>query len=74
MSKSRVKCLKNLHGSSPIQILKVMKDYLKKRKLRKGDEAWIVVDRDKWKENDLDALVEWKKEKGNFHLALSSIC
>lgn len=72
MSKSTVKCLNNLHGTSPIQILKVMKTDLKKRRLRKGDEAWIVVDRDIWESEDLDALVEWAKENGNFYLALSN--
>ena len=72
MSKSTVKCLNNLHGTSPIQILKVMKTDLKKRQLRKGDEAWIVVDRDIWESEDLNALVEWAKENGNFHLALSN--
>lgn len=72
MSKSTVKCLNNLHGTSPIHILKVMKTDLKKRRLRKGDEAWIVVDRDIWESEDLDALVEWAKENGNFYLALSN--
>ena len=72
MSKSTVKCLNNLHDTSPVQILKVIKTDLKKRRLRKGDEAWIVVDRDIWEPEELNALVEWANKNGNFHLALSN--
>ncbi|WP_320043442.1 RloB family protein [uncultured Desulfobacter sp.] len=72
MSKSRVTCLKNIHGSSPSQILKIIQKGLKNKNLRKGDEAWIVVDRDSWAIDDLNALVEWKNKKGNYHLALSN--
>jgi len=72
MSKSRVTCLKNIHGSSPSQILKIIQNGLKNKNLRKGDEAWIVVDRDSWEIDDLNSLVEWQNKKGNYHLALSN--
>lgn len=72
MSKSVVKCLNNLHGSSPLQILKVIKEYIKKKGLGKNDEAWLVVDRDKWEFGDLNELVKWSKEKENYNLALSN--
>ena len=64
MSKVRITCLKNIHGSSPSQILKVMQNGLKRRRLVKGDEAWIVVDRDLWKIDDLETLVEWQCSGG----------
>ncbi len=66
------KCLKNLHGSSPKQILKVMKDHIKANGLDKRDEAWLVVDRDDWSEDHLKTLLAWTKEKKNYHLALSN--
>lgn len=37
-------------SSSPLQALERMRSHLKLKKLRKGDEAWIVVDKDNWKE------------------------
>ena len=66
------KCLKNLHGSSPKHILKIMKDHIKANGLNKRDEAWLVVDRDDWTEDQLKALVEWTKEKESYHLGLSN--
>ncbi len=35
----RVNCLKGRHDSSPPQVLKRMKDYLRREKLRHSDEA-----------------------------------
>ncbi len=66
------KCLKNLHGSSPKQILKIMKDHLRANILNNRDEAWLVVDKDDWTDVQLNDLVAWTKEKKNYHLALSN--
>lgn len=68
-----VKCLKRPSTkSSPIQVLKKMKSYLHKESLRKTDEAWVVVDKDAWTENQLRELLDWSKEKNNRGLALSN--
>lgn len=66
------KCLKNIHGSSPKQILKLMRDHIKAKGLDKRDEAWLVVDKDCWPEDQLNALIKWTKEKENYYLALSN--
>ncbi len=68
-----VKCLKRPSTeSSPIQVLKKMQNYLRKESLRKTDEAWIVVDRDDWTEDQLKELVEWANKSENHGFALSN--
>jgi len=48
-----VECLKSKHNSSPPQVLKRMQKRLKKEALRKSDEAWLVVDKDQWTDEQL---------------------
>ena len=68
-----VKCLKRpLTESSPIQVLKRMEGYLRKESLRKTDEAWIVVDKDDWMEDQLRELLQWAKKSENHGFALSN--
>ena len=68
-----VKCLKRPSTeSSPNQVLKKMQGYLRKESLRKTDEAWIVVDKDDWTENQLRELLQWAKKSENHGFALSN--
>ena len=68
-----VKCLKRPSTeSSPIQVLKKMQGYLRKESLRKTDEAWIVVDKDDWTEDQLKELLQWAKKSENYGFALSN--
>lgn len=68
-----VKCLKRASTkSSPIRVLKEMQSYLRKESLRKTDEAWIVVDKDAWTEDQLRELLEWAKKSENYGFALSN--
>ena len=68
-----VKCLKRPSTeSSPIQVLKKMQGYLRKESLRKTDEAWIVVDKDDWTEDQLRELLQWAKKSENYGFALSN--
>src|SRR5262245_60057156 len=68
-----VKCLKRPSTeSSPIQVLKKMQGYLRKESLRKTDEAWIVVDKDAWTEDQLRELLQWAKKSENHGVALSN--
>lgn len=68
-----VKCLKRPSTeSSPIQVLKRMQGYLRKESLRKTDEAWIVVDKDDWTEDQLKELLKWAKKSENRGFALSN--
>jgi hypothetical protein len=67
-----VKCLGGKHDSSPSGVLKRMKEFLRTEALEKSDEAWLVVDKDHWKDDQLDELEEWAGQEGNFHFALSN--
>jgi hypothetical protein len=66
-----IKCLKG-KGSSPLQVLKRMKEHIKGERLRANDEAWLIIDRDQWSEEDIDRLYSWTKESKNYGLALSN--
>jgi len=68
----RVTCLKGKHDSSPPQVLKRMESYIKKDGLKKTDEAWLVVDKDNWSEEQLTQLYQWSQEAENYGLALSN--
>ncbi|NHQ60772.1 RloB domain-containing protein [Chlorobium sp. BLA1] len=68
----KITCLKNKNKSAPKQILCKLTKYLSVEKIRKSDEAWIVVDRDRWKTEDLNALYQWSIEKENYGFCLSN--
>ena len=55
-----------------MQVLKKMQGYLRKESLRKTDEAWIVVDKDDWTEDQLKELLQWAKKSENYGFALSN--
>lgn len=66
-----IQCLKGKH-SSPSYLLKQMKEFIKKEKLQKTDEAWLVIDKDEWTEEQLRELYEWSQGKENYGFALSN--
>ncbi len=68
----RVSCLKSSHGSSPLHVLKRMEDHLRQVELRSTDEAWLVVDKDQWTDEQLVQLHEWATSRDNFGFALSN--
>lgn len=68
----RVNCLKGNHDSSPPQVLKRMKEFLAQETLKRSDEAWLVVDKDKWTEDQLSQLYAWAQSEDNYGLALSN--
>ncbi|MHB1606662.1 MAG: RloB family protein [Leptospirales bacterium] len=68
----RINCLKGDHASSPPQVLKRMKDHLKKETLLPSDEAWLVVDKDQWTDEQLNKLHSWSLEKDHYGFALSN--
>lgn len=59
-------------SSSPLQALERMRSHLESKKLRKGDEAWIVVDKDNWNNHDLAQLFNWSLGSENYGFALSN--
>lgn len=66
-----VRCLSKKKKSAPRQVLKEMERHIRKEGLRKNDEAWIVVDRDRWTEEQLTEIFEWSQRKPNYNFALS---
>lgn len=70
----QINCLKGRHNSSPHGVLKRMKEHLKREALQGSDEAWLVVDKDNWNDEQLRALFEWSQSHSNFGLALSNPC
>jgi len=74
-SKNTVVHVKHLKGnkqSSPGQVLKRMRNYLKDNRLKDGDEAWLVVDRDQWPEDQLLQLHKWRQTNSRYGLAVSN--
>lgn len=67
-----VKCLGATHKNAPRQVLKTMSRHLKKVGLGASDEAWIVVDKDQWSEDDLAQLLEWSRSDTRYGLAVSN--
>lgn len=68
----RVNCLKASKDSSPLQVLKRMEEHLQHENLRASDEAWLVVDRDQWTDEQLDKLHTWAQTRANYGFALSN--
>jgi len=68
----RVSCLKGKHDSSPPQVLKRMTDHLESEGLKSSDEAWLVVDKDQWTDEQLTQLHQWSLQQENYGFALSN--
>ena len=67
-----IKFLKGGDRSAPTQVLKRMRGYLEEINLGSPDEAWLVVDKDQWTDEQLLQLHEWAEEAGNYGFALSN--
>ena len=67
-----VNCLKGNNNSSPPQVLKRMENYIKEKSLRASDEAWLVVDKDQWTDEQLAQLHEWSQGHDNYGFALTN--
>jgi hypothetical protein len=59
-------------SSNPMGVLKAMKRHIEKEPLRRGDEAWIVIDRDHWAETELNDVASWANSQPNHGMALSN--
>jgi len=59
-------------SSSPIAVLKRMQKYVRDCELREKDELWLVIDKNQWRVEDLDALFDWTKLDDNRNLAVSN--
>lgn len=67
----RVVCLKS-NPSAPLYVLNRMKDHLKQELLENADEAWLVVDKDQWPDEQLAKLHAWSQDADNYGFALSN--
>lgn len=68
----QVSCLKGRSDSSPPQVLKRMTDHLLSEGLKSSDEAWLVVDKDQWTDEQLTHLHQWASHQDNYGFALSN--
>ncbi|HEY9731922.1 MAG TPA: RloB family protein [Drouetiella sp.] len=68
----RVECIPGEEATSPPQVLERLKARIKKNSLRKTDEAWLVVDKDDWTEEQLVPLFAWSQENPQNGFALSN--
>lgn len=69
----RVRCLPSASNSSPNKVLRRMQMHLRDEPLEASDQAWLVVDRDEWKDEQLLPLHAWTKQRPQNHfLALSN--
>ncbi|MGM0653628.1 MAG: RloB family protein [Bacillota bacterium] len=68
-----IHCLSSKNDSSPPQVFKKMEAYLSNNPLtRKTDEAWMVIDKDQWTEEQLNQLHQWAITKDNYGLSVSN--
>ena len=68
----KVQCLRGKSESSPPQVLRRMAEYLRRESLKESDEAWLVVDKDQWTDEQLHQLHAWAQSSENYGLALSN--
>jgi hypothetical protein len=68
----KVNCLKGTHHSSPPEVLRRIEEYLRRESLKKSDEAWLVVDKDQWTDEQLAQLLNWSLKHENYGFALSN--
>lgn len=67
-----VECLRAKNQSASEQVLKRMKQRLAAERLQKQDEAWLVVDKDSWDDNQLQKLYQWSTGDMRYGLAVST--
>ncbi|MGD0902728.1 MAG: RloB family protein [Terracidiphilus sp.] len=68
----RVKCLKGRSNLPPKEALRLAQEYVRKERLKKSDEVWVVVDKDSWREEHLVELHAWAQSRRNYGFALSN--
>ncbi len=49
-----------------------MTDYLRTKPLKRDDEAWLVLDRNHWPDEQLIELCNWADEENNRGIAISN--
>lgn len=68
----KIQCLKGKDGTSPLHVLRRMANRLKEESLRESDEAWLVVDKDEWTNEQLAQLFKWSQKNSRYGFAVSN--
>lgn len=68
----QVQVIKGQHDSAPKHVLNRMEEHLRKQRLVAGDEAWLVIDKDQWTQEQIGALDDWTQLHANRALAVSN--
>lgn len=58
-------------ATDPGHVLKRMKKFLKENPLRRGDQAWLVIDKDRWSNKQIQPLFTWSQTNDKYGFALS---
>ena len=66
-----VKVLKDT-ASDPQNVLKRMKRFLRENPLTGSDQAWLVIDKDRWSDSQISPLFEWSLTNSSYGFALSN--
>lgn len=67
----KIECISG-KGSSPPEVLARLKTGIEKTGLIEGDEAWLVVDKDSWTDQQLMPLFQWSVQGTGRGFALSN--
>jgi hypothetical protein len=49
-----------------------MNEYIRDNRLKSTDEAWLVVDKDQWRDDQLSPLLQWSQQAANYGVAVSN--
>ena len=60
--------------SAPNYVRQNLCDYVKKNRIHAGDQLWLVVDRDKWPQSQLDAIRNQRIRNTAIQVAMSNPC
>jgi len=66
-----VKVLKGT-ASDPGNVLKRMKKFLKENPLQRKDQAWLVIDKDRWLDSQIQPLFDWSLTNDKYGFSLSN--
>ena len=72
LSTVHIQFLKSKGKSAPPQLLKRLIRYIDEAGLKDTDEVWIVIDKDAWSDDQINALFDWSSKESNRGLALSN--
>ncbi|MBN2063610.1 MAG: RloB domain-containing protein [Sedimentisphaerales bacterium] len=67
-----IRILKDINHNSPRHVLDRVKKELKRTGLKKDDQAWLVVDKDQWPEQQLYELYQWSSQSDAYGLAVTN--